>query len=268
MSSIGTLSRRLSSLPLCKFVTSKTNLIATKDLSLRSTLLSSFPTAAAALPPVLSTRRFFASHDSNDNGNKGGGDSDNAAWVEFQKSIRVEGFDTGQQTTTTSFVQGKRRGGKRARARRERLLAEREAERGDETIVGGGHFPAMRYDPEETERLLAEAYTGLPERAGPRGSRRIKRGERKMRDKRRYHRKKKRELIRAHFARNEKLSQKYRDICQAKEDAVETRERDREYQQGVLERYLDALEASLKKENDESADAQNEEKVFVVSNKD
>lgn len=82
-------------------------------------------------------------------------------WVQFQKSIQVDGFRTGQ---TLEAQTKKKRGGKR-----------KQLDTAKAPTTGGGRFPTLRYSPEETERLLAQAYSAIPERAGKRGTRNQKR---------------------------------------------------------------------------------------------
>ena len=58
------------------------------------------------------------------------------------------------------------------RRKKERELEEWNAKQAE---LGLGKFPATRYSPEETERLLAEAMAMLPKREGKRGTRNLRR---------------------------------------------------------------------------------------------
>ena len=95
-------------------------------------------------------------------------------WVKFQQSISVDGFETGQ--VTTAKVLKKSKGGRRIRRKKEREMEEWQAKQAN---LGLGKFPAIRYSPEETERLLAEAMATLPKREGKRGTRNLKRQKRR-----------------------------------------------------------------------------------------
>jgi len=160
-------------------------------------------------------------------------------WVKFQQSISVSGFETGQiKTLTRSGLSGRKdRGGKQLRRRREKELALQDAvaERDKEMGTGAGsQFPALRYSDEETERLLAEAYANIPERAGKRGTRSLKRQRNRWFKVRKIHRKKKEERIREHGRRMEKRSAIVGEVMRIKEDANEIRTAERDYQEEVL----------------------------------
>lgn len=101
----------------------------------------------------------------------------------------------------------------------------------------------MRLGEEETEQLLKEAYAAIPPRAGSRGVRRKKRNENRMEIKRQYAKKKKEERIQTHFRRMEKRSTIVKAVLQMKADAIEIRQTEQEYQQSILQKYHELLQA-------------------------
>jgi len=172
---------------------------------------------------------------------KGGPSALHEEWVKLQQSIAVDGFDTGQMTKASSSVGQKKRGGKAVRRReakeleltkttadRERMLSE----------LGGGEYPPERYSDEETERLLALAYANIPERAGKRGTRNLKRQHLRWHYVRRARKKLKREKIQAHFRRMAKRSRIAKEVMAIKATSADVVEKEQAYQQQVLERYL------------------------------
>jgi hypothetical protein len=135
----------------------------------------------------------------------------------------------------------KDRGGKVLRRRREREMAkkaEQEAAAGGAGGGGGGgpgsQFPALRYSDEETERLLAEAYANLPERAGKRGTKHLKREKQRWFRARLNARKKKEERMAEHTRRMAKRSRIVREVMAVKEGAEDIRDAEREYQEEVM----------------------------------
>ena len=162
-------------------------------------------------------------------------------WVKFQQSISVDGFETGQiKTLTKSGMSGRKdRGGKVLRRRREREMAKKaEEEAAAGGAAGGGgpgsQFPALRYSDEETERLLAEAYANLPERAGKRGTRHLKRERQRWFRARLNARKKKEERIAEHSRRMEKRSRVVKEVLAVKDEAEDVRDAERQYQEEVM----------------------------------
>jgi hypothetical protein len=151
-------------------------------------------------------------------------------WVKFQNSISVDGFQTGQ--VTTAKVIKKSKGGKQTRRKRERELAlEKQQDLRQEK------FPAIRYSPEETERLLAEAFSMLPERAGKRGTLNLKRQKRRWFLVRKIHAKYKGQRAVEHARMMEKRFEKRQAVLAVKEAVPETRQSDMEYQEQVLRRW-------------------------------
>ena len=134
----------------------------------------------------------------------------------------------------------KDRGGKVLRRRRERDMAkkaEQEAAAGGAAGGGGGpgsQFPALRYSDEETERLLAEAYANLPERAGKRGTMHLKREKQRWFRARLNARKKKEERMAEHTRRMAKRSRIVREVMAVKEGAEDIQNAEREYQEEVM----------------------------------
>eukprot|EP00559_Dactyliosolen_fragilissimus_P000981 CAMPEP_0184858158 /NCGR_PEP_ID=MMETSP0580-20130426/3276_1 /TAXON_ID=1118495 /ORGANISM="Dactyliosolen fragilissimus" /LENGTH=180 /DNA_ID=CAMNT_0027354141 /DNA_START=265 /DNA_END=807 /DNA_ORIENTATION=- len=162
------------------------------------------------------------------------------AWVKFQQKISVEGFDTGQTTSVSRLaLTGKKgRGGKATRKKRERELALAKA-KGSSPQIGSGQFPSFRLADEETDRLLAEAYAGIPARAGPRRNRSLKRQKWRWWRVRKDHAIKKQERIRAHEKRMEKRSRITKEVKEVKTGAHEIRESDKAYREGLLLKWAE-----------------------------
>lgn len=175
------------------------------------------------------------------------GSNQHDTWVQFQRSIAVSGVDTGQ-TVKERDLGKKNRGGKIDRKRKERE-AELEAKlKGvDNTQLKGGEFPTLSYSEEETERLLAEAYAAIPPRAGKRGTLNLKREGRRWFIKRQYDYKKKRERIATHERRLAKRKETAMGMKRVREEAPAIREREREYQDMVLQRWA-AMNGHVKEE--------------------
>ncbi len=162
-------------------------------------------------------------------------------WVKFQQSISVEGFQTGQ--TMTATVLKKSRGGKQARRKREKELA----------LLGGGtagrtsadastmKFPAVRYSVEETQELLKQAYAALPERAGKRGNRNLRRQANRWKAVRDGRSQYKKNIILAHERRMEHRKYKRDRVIQAKDEAPVQREKDVAYQSHVLRMWAQRM---------------------------
>lgn len=161
-------------------------------------------------------------------------------WVEFQRSIAVEGFETGQTTTVQRTTKKSGGGGGKRKTRRD-AMHERILERQRLTELRGGEFPPLRYSPEETERLLAQAYAAVPPRAGPRGTRRLKRQKRRWALVREIRRKYKWHLANFQVRRMQERSRKKRDVNSIIREAKSVRRRDREYQLSVLQRWASTM---------------------------
>lgn len=175
---------------------------------------------------------------------KSGATEQHLEWVEFQKSIEVEGFETGQ-TLTAIDASKKKSGGKAATKKRltkRQEMAEKIQERQRLAGGGGGEFPPMRYSDEETERLLAQAYAAIPKRMGPRGTKRLKRMKRRYHLVREIHRKYKQHIMKFHVRRMEKRSKKMKDIMNLiKNVAPSAVEHDLEYRNSVRQRYFENM---------------------------
>jgi hypothetical protein len=159
-------------------------------------------------------------------------------WIEFQKSIAVKGFETGQKV---DFQRKVTRGGKRFSKRKSKeqvRLEERIKERQRMTDVGGGEFPPLRYNDEETERLLAQAYAAIPERTGKRGTRNLKRQKRRWWLVREIRKKYKKNIMRAHDRRMAERSRRLASVKNVLTVAPDIRTKDKEYQLQVLERWM------------------------------
>ena len=103
--------------------------------------------------------------------------------------------------------------------------------------LGGGHFPALRYSDEETERLLAQAYASIPPRAGQRGTRRLKRQKIRWAKKRKQDRIYKDQQIKTHERRMARRSRIAKECRAIRDGAEETRHQELEYQKFVLRRW-------------------------------
>jgi len=162
-------------------------------------------------------------------------------WVRFQRSIKVDGFQTGQ--TTTATVLKKSRGGKQARRKREKELARLGAFSDDgstEKISAVAQkFPAIRYSPEETEDLLKQAYATLPPRDGKRGTRNLRRQETRWKKVRRIRSDYKAHQLNAHCNRMAARKYKRDRTMDALDSATNQRLQDLEYQGMVLKRYME-----------------------------
>ena len=173
-------------------------------------------------------------------------------WVRFQKSITVDGFQTGQ--TTTATVLKKSRGGKQARRKREKELARLGAAMDDsanEKISAVAQkFPAIRYSPEETEELLQQAYAALPVRDGKRGTRNLRRQETRWKKVRKIRSDYKAEKINAHFHKMEARKYKRDRTKHAQESATEQRQSDMEYQGMVLKRWMETTQGKTASTDD------------------
>jgi len=173
--------------------------------------------------------------------NKGGPSALHEEWVKLQQSIAVDGFDTGQITKASSVVGQKKRGGKAVRRREEKELELKKTTADRERMLselGGGEYPPERYSDEETERLLALAYANIPERAGKRGTRNLKRQHLRWHYVRKARKKLKYEKINAHYRRMAKRSRIAKEVMAVKATSEDLVEKEKAYQQQVLERYL------------------------------
>jgi len=176
-------------------------------------------------------------------------------WVRFQKSITVDGFQTGQ--TTTATVLKKSRGGKQARRKREKELARLGAlpeagGTGEKISAVAQKFPAIRYSPEETEELLQQAYAALPEREGKRGTRNLRRQETRWKIVRKIRSDYKVNMINAHLNRMEARKYKRDRTKHAQESAAEQRQNDADYQGMVLKRWMQTMDGTSASNSDEA----------------
>lgn len=164
-------------------------------------------------------------------------------WVKFQQSIAVDGFETGQttQATVTALTGRKDRGGKQLRKRKEKEMAEQLKQDRLTESLGGGLFPPLRYSEEDTERLLAEAYAAIPERAGKRGTRNKKRQHLRWHRVRKIHAKQKKYKERAHYRRMEKRSRIVKEVLAVKESAAEIRAKEGAYQDAVFRKWTQQM---------------------------
>ena len=85
------------------------------------------------------------------------------------------------------------------------------------------------------------AYADIPERAGKRGTRNLKRQKRRWFLVRKIRAKEKHHRIQAHFRRMEARSKRMNEIKGIKAEAPDIRARDREYQLQILNRWTENL---------------------------
>mmetsp|Transcript_24437 Transcript_24437/g.37366 ORF Transcript_24437/g.37366 Transcript_24437/m.37366 type:complete len:228 (-) Transcript_24437:71-754(-) len=196
----------------------------TRRIAKLSTMPSSYlgmvPFAAAVTTVIPLSRNFSASSEQ---------DTNQQQWKKWQHNLL--------QTDESAAPKKKKRGGKSLRKRE--ALKSATAEDGGNRLLdaGSGQFPPLRFSDEETERLLAEAYAGIPERGISKGTRRIKRQKNRFFGIRKAASIKKAEKIAHHFDNMEKRSKKVQDILKMKEIAVETKVEDKEYQLRVLQKW-------------------------------
>ncbi len=167
-------------------------------------------------------------------------------WVRFQKSITIDGFQTGQ--TTTATVLKKSRGGKQARRKREkelsRLGATLDETSGEKISAVAQKFPASRYSPRETDELLHLAYNALPVRDGKRGTRNLRRQETRWKRVRKIRSDYKAEKINAHYNTMEARKYKRDRTKETLVSATQQRQNDLEYQGMILKRWMDTMEGN------------------------
>mmetsp|Transcript_132346 Transcript_132346/g.197201 ORF Transcript_132346/g.197201 Transcript_132346/m.197201 type:complete len:286 (+) Transcript_132346:111-968(+) len=161
-------------------------------------------------------------------------------WVKFQQSITVDGFQTGQTVTTSALK--KSRGGKQSRKRREKELERLQQSSQSASAVADLKYPAIRYSEEETEELLKLAFAAIPERAGKRGTRNLRRQSRRWFLVRKIRAKYKRHIIAAHERRMEKRHWKREKVKHMKHEvAPKALVKDVQYQQAVLTRWAETM---------------------------
>ena len=167
----------------------------------------------------------------------GSSDKQHQEWVDFQRSIAVEGFETGQ---TTEVLHKSKRAGRRLSKRKSKeaiKLEERIAERQRLTDIGGGEYPPLRYSDAETERLLAQAYAAIPPRAGKRGTRNLKRQKRRWFLVRQIRKKYKKHLLRFQERKMAERSRRIKAVKAVLAEAPEIVDKDRAYQLEVFQRW-------------------------------
>lgn len=158
----------------------------------------------------------------------------------------------------------KNRGGARARARKEKELQRlKEMEEARHGILPSAdvQFPALRYSPEETERLLQLAYDTIPKRTGKRGTKNLKRQARRWKLVRNIRAKAKWQRRLAHERRMVKRSWVRATTKAVKEAAPSICQKDLAYQQQVLTRWANTMYPAAAANNavDAGADGSEEE---------
>lgn len=164
---------------------------------------------------------------------------------DWQLKMSLDDIVDGEKKSATQGLSSnasKRRGGKVARKREEKLM--NQEKKIQESVT---QFPSLRFSDEETERLLAEAYAGIPKKTGKRGTRNLKRQKLRFFNLRKAHKKQKKYRIQAHFAKMAKRKRIAREVRVIKATADTTREADREYQLKVLKKW-----ATMKQEYESS----------------
>lgn len=126
--------------------------------------------------------------------------------------------------------------------RREKLEMRMAAKRPEITDVRGGEYPVGRYSDDETERLLAMAYGAIPERAGKRGTRNLKRQKNRWFLVRKIRSKAKHQRRQAHFRAMDKRSVQAKELKAVRAAAPGVRATDRNYQRDLLQRWVTNLE--------------------------
>ena len=216
-----------------------------------SLLASSSPTfqlwkASATTTLNALQRREFSTKDGNENDRSSSEDKQSSSssaanqhqgWVDFQKSIAVEGFETGQMKETKKKST---RGGRNLSKRKSKealKLEERIAERQRLTDIGGGEYPPLRYSDAETERLLAQAYAAIPARGGKRGTRNKKRQEKRWWLVRKIHKKYKKNMLKYQERKMAERSRRVKAVKAVLAEAPEINSKDRAYQMEVFARW-------------------------------
>ena len=157
-------------------------------------------------------------------------------WVDFQKSIMVDGFETGQMTEVVSgHTRNRHFRALRTVQRRIRARIQLRKERMGTTKTGD--IPALEYSPEETERLLAEARSHFPVRTGTRGSRHRRRHLRRAWLTRKIKKKEKRWRIRAHFRRMRQRSERMANVMAIVREAPSKVRANKDYQLELFRRW-------------------------------
>jgi len=177
-------------------------------------------------------------------------DAQHVDWVDFQNAISIDGFDTGQTTYVSSNIGQRHRGGVKYRAYLERKEAKMRPEKIEE--IGSpknGQYPALRYSPEETQRLLDEAYAGIPKKTGKRGTKNLQRQSNRWHLDRKERKKYKRDSgVRTHERRMVKRSRVVREVKEVKVEAPAIREKTAAYQKYVMEQWTEIMFGDIAKQ--------------------
>jgi hypothetical protein len=179
------------------------------------------------------------------------------AWTEFQKDIRVEGFETGQ-ILKPQVASKRNRSIRKQRKLMMKEIEDRARERRRVTVVSGGRFPPERYSEEETSRLLELAYASIPPRAGKRGTLRLKRQKRRWFLVRKIHAKYKYHMAKYQVRKMLDRSRRAREARIVRETAPDVRQRDREYQFAMYKRWAEHMASDQGCDDGSGGEAQKE----------
>eukprot|EP00548_Thalassiothrix_antarctica_P007240 CAMPEP_0194134294 /NCGR_PEP_ID=MMETSP0152-20130528/4370_1 /TAXON_ID=1049557 /ORGANISM="Thalassiothrix antarctica, Strain L6-D1" /LENGTH=292 /DNA_ID=CAMNT_0038829949 /DNA_START=150 /DNA_END=1028 /DNA_ORIENTATION=- len=178
-------------------------------------------------------------------------DTQHVDWVAFQNLISVDGFETGQTTYVRPDIGKRHRGGvkyKKYLEKREAYLKSVQSKDGkgkkrEEIPTRPGTYPALRFNDEETKRLLDEAYAGLPQKTqGRRGTNNLRRQRNRWHAVRKSHKlHKKNRGVKQHEKRMIRRSRVVREVKEVKAEGPVLRETNAAYQQHVLEQWCRAM---------------------------
>jgi hypothetical protein len=211
MASLATITRRLTNLSLQSI--SNTSTFTTTTSTFSSSSISSSIC-------INSSIRSFSTKDDN---------KTTKEWNKWQQSLI--------NTDPSSKAVKKTRGGKTLRKKRDAAAQTDTSLSSQARLLDGagpGQFPPLRYNDEETEKLLQEAYANLPQKGGKRGTRKLKREKNRYHGIRKARSLKKMEKINHHFDRMEKRSIQSASIRKVRELAIEVRVDDKAYQMQIL----------------------------------
>jgi len=158
-------------------------------------------------------------------------------FMKFQEKIEVKqsgSVDGSKQLEIANLILA--RGGKNMKNKYMKKIDQM-----NDNQVGGGNYPQLRYSQEETERLLKEAYEGIPKREGKRGTRKKRRGKRRQNLVRKIHHKVKVAKVKAHYKKMEKRSRIAREVRETNYTSNEIQLKEEAYQMIVLKGWAEKV---------------------------